>query len=152
MEINKFELETISDRENGVLKVRDFEKNYELVANALAVYQNFDIRTDEEKKDYKAKRAELNKIVKAIDRKRIDTVADYCTEFEYQCNTIKDLFDCAQRVIGEKVKAYEDSQKVALENGKGTIKYTATLKFTDEKIIKKLQDFAVKNGCELTIK
>ena len=54
--------------------------------------------------------------------------------------------------MGEKIKEYEDKQKVVVADTTATTKYTATLKFTDEKIIKKLQDFAVKNGCELTIK
>ena len=151
MEITKFELETISDKERGVLTVKDYESNIALVADSLAVYKDFEIRTEEEKKDYKKKRAEINSIIKAIDRKRIDTVADYCCVFEDQCNQIKDLFNEAQLAIAEKVKEWEDRQKVVAESGK-TTRFTATLKFTDEKIIKKLQDFAVKNGCELTIK
>lgn len=151
MEINKFELETISDKERGILTVKDYESNVALVADSLEVYQHIEIRTEDEKKDYKKKRAAINAIIKAIDRKRIDTVADYCSVFEEQCNTIKKLFDDAQQAIADKVKEWEDQQKVVAETGKGT-RFTATLKFTDEKIIKKLQDFAVKNGCELTIK
>lgn len=152
MEINKFELETIADRNNGILAVKDFESNLQLVTNALSVYQNIVINTEEEKKELKSKRAELNKIIKAIDRKRIDTLTQFCDDFEIQCNTIKEQFDIAQKTIGEKVKEFEDNQKVAVEEGKSITKYTATLKFYDERVIKKLQEFAIKNCCELTIK
>jgi len=146
-----FELETVSDKENGVLIVKDFEENLNNVKEVLSAYDVIEINNDEEKADFKKTRATFNKIIKAIDRKRIDTIADYCNTFEEQCNAIKELFDMAQLKIAEKVKEYEEKQKLATANGNAT-KYVATLKFTDEKIIKKLQDFAVKNGCELTIK
>ena len=152
METKTFALETIADKENGVLVVKDYEENLKLVTEFLAVYSDIVITNDVEKKAFKEKRAELNKVVKAIDRKRIDTVADYVSDFEAQCKVFHDLFDNAQKAIGEKVKEYEDKQKVAIENAASITKYTATLKFTDESIIKKLQEFAVKNGCELTIK
>lgn len=148
----KFELEVISDKENGILTVSDFEENLKNAQEILALYPIIDIENDEQKKTYKTVRATFNKFVKAIERKRIDTVTDFCIVFEEQCNQIKDLFDKAQKEIGDKVKEYEDKQKVVVADTTGTTKYTATLKFTDEKIIKKLQDFAVKNGCELTIK
>ena len=148
----KFELEVISDRENGILKVSDYEENIKNAREILALYPIIDIENDEQKKVYKTVRATFNKFVKAIDRKRIDTVSDYCITFEEQCNEIKNLFDDAQKAMGEKIKEYEDKQKVVVADTTATTKYTATLKFTDEKIIKKLQDFAVKNGCELTIK
>lgn len=148
----KFELEVISDREKGILKVSDYEENLKNAREILALYPIIDIENDEQKKVYKTVRATFNKFVKAIDRKRIDTVSDYCITFEEQCNEIKNLFDDAQKAIGEKVKEYEDKQKVVVADTTATTKYTATLKFTDEKIIKKLQDFAIKNGCELTIK
>ena len=148
----KFELEVISDRENGILKVSDYEENLKNAREILALYPIIDIENDEQKKVYKTVRATFNKFVKAIDRKRIDTVSDYCITFEEQCNEIKNLFDDAQKAMGEKIKEYEDKQKVVVADTTATTKYTATLKFTDEKIIKKLQDFAIKNGCELTIK
>jgi len=148
----KFELEVISDRENGILKVSDYEENLKNAREILALYPIIDIENDEQKKVYKTVRSTFNKFVKAIDRKRIDTVSDYCITFEQQCNEIKNLFDDAQKAMGEKIKEYEDKQKVVVADTTATTKYTATLKFTDEKIIKKLQDFAIKNGCELTIK
>lgn len=149
-----FELETISDKENGVLIVKDYEENVKKVEEILEHFPVVEITDDAQKKMYKEARATFNKFVKAIDHKRIDTVSDYCVSFEEQCNAIKALFNVRQAEIGAKIKEYEDKQKAVVISAPIDTKktYTATLKFTDEKLIKKLEDFAIKNGCELTIK
>ena len=149
-----FELETISNRETGTLVVKDFDATYALAEKIIAEHPIVKIENDEVKKQIKATRATFNKIVKAIDRKRIDTLAEFGFEFEAQCNLIKQVFDKHQAKMGEVIKEYEDSQKLVVSEGE-TAKpkvITATLKFYDEKIVKKLTDFAQKNGCELSIK
>ena len=149
-----FELETISNRETGTLVVKDFDTTYALAEKIIAEHPIVKIENDEVKKQFKATRATFNKIVKAIDRKRIDTLSEFGFEFEGQCNLIKHLFEEHQARMGEAIKEYEDSQKLVVAEGE-TAKpkvITATLKFYDEKIVKKLTDFAQKNGCELSIK
>lgn len=152
MEETVFELETISNREDGVLMVKDFANTYATAQKIIEEHPIVTIETDEQKKIAKATRATLNKIVKAIDRKRIDTLNDFGYAFEEQCNCIKTLFDNHASALGEKIKEYEESQKLAVSETAKQKVITATLKFYDEKIIKKLTDFAQKNGCELSIK
>ena len=148
----KFELDTVSDRSTGVLKVNDYESTLELAKHILDVHPVFEILTDADKKEAKALRATYNKIVKEIDRRRIDTIADFTTEFREQCNSIKELFDNAQKELGQRILAYEEEHKAAVVEGDKVTKYTATLKFTDPKLVDKLTQFAQKYGCELVIK
>ena len=76
----------------------------------------------------------------------------YTIQFTENCNELKRLFDERQAQFGEKIKAYEDSQKTVVGAETQLKKYTATIKFTDAKLIKKITEFCEKNGCELTIK
>lgn len=148
----KFELDTVSDRATGLLAVSDYETTLAVTQKILDEHPVFEIATDDDKKAAKALRSSFNKVVKAIDRRRIDTIADFTTEFTEQCNTIKNMFDERQKVLGEKISAYEEAQKTVAVEGAKVTKYTATLKFTDPKIVDKLTVFAQKNGCELVIK
>jgi hypothetical protein len=150
--IETFELETISNRSTGVLAVKDFGKTLDTAKRIIEQYPVPTIENDAQKKDAKAVRATLNKIVKAIDRKRIDTVNDYTTEFEDSCNQIKTLFDERQAEFGKAISEYEDSQKTVIGAATDIKKFTATIKFTDGTLIEKLKNFCTKHGCELTIK
>lgn len=146
-----FELETISDKTTNVLCVKDFEKQLALAQKILEDHPVFEILTDDDKKEAKAIRASLNKVVKAVDRRRIDDIADYTNAFSEQCKQISALFDARQKEFGEKINAYEDAHKAVVGVAAPT-KITATLKYTDPKITKLLTDFATKHGCELVIK
>jgi len=148
----KFELDTVSDRNTGVLAVADYDNTLALAKRILEEHPVFEITNDDDKKVAKNLRASFNKIVKSIDRRRIDTVADFTTDFTEQCNNIKVLFDDAQKALGERINAYEEAQKTVAVEGAKVTKYTATLKFTDPKVVDKLTAFAQKYGCELTIK
>lgn len=151
--IEKFELDTIVDTENGVLDIKGgFEKTLALALEIVNQNQVFEIVNDSDKKRAKEIRANLNKVVKAIDRRRIDTIADYTIQFTENCNAIKKLFEDRAAEFKAVIDAYEESQKLVVGEEAGTKRYTATIKFTDEKLIKKLTDFCTKNGCELTIK
>ena len=108
------------------------------------------IQDDSELKRVKEFRASCNNCIKAIDRLRIDYVADYTSEFEADCNAVKKIFEDKQKELGVAVKTYEDSKKEVVVERKHKI--TATLKFYDENIIKKIKKFAEQNGCELSIK
>ena len=46
METKTFALETIADKENGVLVVKDYEENLKLVTEFLAVYSDIVITND----------------------------------------------------------------------------------------------------------
>jgi len=150
--VEAFELETISDKTTGVLAIKDFEATLETAKRIVAENPVPVIDNDEAKKEAKAFRATINKVVKAIDRRRIDTIADYTQDFADKCNQIKALLDDLQKGYGKAITDYEDSQKAVVADTAPAKKYTATIKFTDEKLIKKLTDFCLKNNCELTIK
>lgn len=148
----KFELDTVADKTTGVLAVSSYENTLAVAKKILEEHPVFEIANDDDKKVAKNLRASFNKIVKAIDRRRIDTIADFTTEFTEQCNNIKNLFDDAQKALGEKISAYEEAQKAAVVEAAKVTKFTATLKFTDPKVVDKLTKFAQTNNCELVIK
>ncbi len=151
--IEKFELDVISDRQTGVIAINGKERTWEIAKAIVAQTALFVIQDDAGKKLMKGWHADLNKIISAIDRKRIDTIADFTSDFTTECNELKDFLNEHRLKLNEEIKRYEESQKVVVATGTTTLKkYTATIKFTDEKLIKKLTDFCQKNGCELTIK
>lgn len=148
-----FELDTVASKDEGLCIRGGYEKTLALVKDILVAHPSYDITNDAEKKQAKETRATLKKCIDAIDRTRIDAVADYTKAFTDQCNEIKALFEERRKEFDTKIKTYEESQKVVVaDTTKAGKKYTATIKFTDEKLVKKLTDFCAKNGCELTIK
>lgn len=150
--IETFEMETISDKKTGVLIVKDFDSTIETARQIVAQHPVPTIESDEQKKVAKAFRATLNKVIKAIDRRRIDTVAEYTEEFEKSCNEIKGIFTEAERSYKTAIEAYEEAQKIASVAEEPTKRYVCTIKFSDEKLIKKITEFCVKYGLEATIK
>lgn len=153
-EKNLFELDTVVDKEKGVIAIQGgYEQTLALVNSILNAHPVFEILNDEDKKKAKELRADFNKCVKAVDRRRIDSIEDFTLEFTEQCNAIKGILDARRLEFDEKIKAYEDAQKIVVaDNTVATKKYVATIKFTDEKLVKKLTDFCSKNNCELSIK
>lgn len=147
----EFELVTINDKVNNVLKVKDFEKTLQ-TAKDIVASANLVITNDADKKLAKETRATFNKVVKAIDRKRIDDTNDFISQFNDECNQIKSIFDEAQKKLGEDINAYEEAHKVVVVESATVAKFVATLKFSDPKVVDKLKTFAEKNGCELSIK
>ena len=150
--LDRFELDTISDRATGVLAIKDREQTFALAQQIVSEYPAFLITNDADKKVAKELRAKYNKVIKAIDRRRIDTVNDYTTDFANSCNELKAIFETVERQFKENIESYEEAQKVVVGDVSVTKKYVATIKFTDERIVKKLTDFCTKNNCELTIK
>lgn len=150
--IETFELETISDRKTGVLAIKGFDETLQTARQIVAEHPVPEIGNDAQKKEAKAFRATLNKVIKAIDRRRIDTVADYTSDFEEACKQIKDVFSELEQGYKAEIERYEKSQEIASVETAPTTKYVATIKFTDPKLVKKLTDFCAKNGCDLSIK
>ena len=148
----RFELETVSSRERGLEILGGFDNTLTVVYKILEMYPAFEVTNDTEKKQAKELRATFKKCIESIDRTRIDSIADYVATFTEQCNTIKALFEARRLEFDKAIKDYEASQKAVLGTATTVKKYTATIKFTDEKLIKKLTDFCEKNGCELVIK
>lgn len=150
--IETFELETISDRKTGVLAIRDYDATLQTARQIVAEHPVPTIENDAQKKEAKAFRAILNKVIKAIDRRRIDTVADYTSDFEDACKGIKNVFSELEQGYKAEIERYEKSLEVASVETAPTTKFVATIKFTDPKLVKKLTDFCTKNGCDLSIK
>ncbi len=144
-----FELDTVADTENGIIKINDYNYSLGLVNKILDENPAFIIESEEAYKDIYKTRAKLNKIVDAIDRKRIDTIDDFTAIFREQCNTLKLLLSKRIGEYTEEIKKWKESQN---ENTTTKKLITATLKFYDEKLIKKIKDFAVKNNIDFKIK
>ena len=143
-----FDLVSIEDE--GTLVISSYETLLEGVKNYIAANKLFLIQDKSDLKLAKETRAEINKRIKAIDRFRIDSIEDFVSLFAEQCKTITALLNEHQKAFGEAIKTYEESQKASTIAKPKVI--SATLKFYDTKVIEKLQAFAEKNGCELTIK
>lgn len=152
--MNTFELETIEKNTDGsIIEIKDFEQTLE---NAREIVNNnpvFIITNDSEKKEAKAIRANLNKVIKAINQKRINDVNNLVSLYESQCKEIVEIFDKAQKEFGEQIKTYEDKVKeestIVSQEAK---QFTATITFTDSKMVDKLISFCEKNNLTITIK
>jgi len=154
LSIDSFELDTVADKKTGTLAVKNRDETLATVQAILnsPAYQVPIITNDKENKEAKEKRATLNKAIKEIDRRRIDTIAEFTQDFADDCNLIKEAFSERERGFKAAIDGYVASQKVeAVEIASGK-KYVATIKFTDEKIIEKLKTFCEKNKCDLVIK
>lgn len=149
----KFELEVVSDKASGVLKLGDYDKSLQLANEILANNPVFAIENNNDKKIAKDIRARLSKVAEQVNRVRIDSVDEFTREFTNQCKEIADKFKARADEFGEVIKPYEEAQKVVA--GESVLKpkvITCVVKFYDEKILKKLADFCTKNGCELSVK
>lgn len=144
-----FELTTIES--NGTLEINSYDNFLEAIQNYINKNKVFVIQDEADKKLAKKIRADINKRVDAMQRFRIDTTEDFVSTFVKQCKVIEDLLYEHQKEFGAAIKAYEDQQKAVSVSNKPKI-ITATVKFYDEKIKAKLEQFAQENGCELTFK
>lgn len=149
--IQNFELDVVSDKKTGLIAVRDKERVWEIAKELVNRTPAFVIEDKEGLKRAKGWHADINAIIKGIDRKRIDTIEDFTSDFANDCNELKNFLVQHLALLKEEIKTYEDKQKAVI--GTATVKkFTATLKFSDPKIVDKLTKFAQTNGCELTIK
>lgn len=149
-DLKVLEIESGYDKSTGILNVVNFEEILGIVNEILNQNPVFKIENDSDKKICKERRANLNKCIKAIDRRRIDLVEEFTTEFTSQCKQITELLDTRQKELGVEIKAYEDSLKEVVVEKPKVI--TATLKYQDAKLTEKIIKFAEKYGIELSIK
>lgn len=149
---NIIELDTFKNVQ-GKLEVSRYEEVINQVGYFLDERPVFELTSEEDHKRAKEVRAEINKVLGLIKRRRIDAVADFVGLYEEQCKTIERCLDKRQKEFGAAISDYEEKVKSEDVVASATAKiYTATLTFTDEKLIKKISDFAEKNNCELNIK
>lgn len=146
MEEIYFELDTLSDAKQGILQVSNYEHTKELVDNILEQYQVFEIIDEDDLQRAKQIRAILNKITKAIDRKRIDTIEDYTRDFKEQCNTLKELIDTRSKEFSANINNFNKDKKYVAEE------YVAVVTTSDAKAFKKLQEYCVKNNLNIKVK
>lgn len=154
LKMNTFELETIEKKNDGsIIEIKNFEQTLESAREIVNNNPVFIITNDSEKKEAKSIRAHLNKVIKAINQKRISDVSNLVSLYESQCKEIVEIFDKAQKEFGEQIKAYEDKVKeestIVSQEAK---QFTATITFTDAKMVDKLISFCEKNNLTITIK
>lgn len=134
---------------NNQLEIPDFETKNKWIDSYLEENPVFIIQSDSELKECKERRATTNKLLEEIKRFRIDNINDVICLFEEQFKILEKKLDDRQKELGKEIEAYTDSKKTVVVKAKHKI--TATLKFFDENIIKKIEKFAIENGCELKI-
>ena len=105
----------------------NYEELKQELTEKVSMYEAL-VYTDENIKDAKADRANLNKLKKALNDERIRREKEYMVpfnEFKSQINEIIGIIDKPVAVIDAQVKAYEDKQKqekkAAIEELFGTI-------------------------------
>lgn len=144
-----FDLVSVNNK--GTLEIFSYESFLEGVKNYISANKVFIIQDKSDLKVAREIRAEINKKIKTIDRFRIDSIDDFVCLFASQCKEITSLLSEHQKAFGEAIKTYEENQKAVSTIAKPKV-ITATLKFYDEKIIEKLEQFASENNCEMTFK
>lgn len=141
-----FELDTIADAKEGVIKISDYEYSKSLVDQILNNFKPFEITDNDSLKVAKEQKATFNKIIKAIDRKRIDTIDDYVATFKEQCESLKKPFEDRVEELSQKINAF--SAKTTFK----PTKYSVTVTLTDEKELNKLTEYLKKKGYEFQVK
>jgi serine/threonine protein kinase len=139
-------------KENGVLKVKDYEETLNTVKEFVkTIYIPEMVDNDETKKTLKATRASLNKLIKSISDRRISIVEEMTREFQEQCKNITSVLDECQKTIGIKVREYEDKKKLSTPQATFQ-KLSIDVKITSQEMLKKVTDFLSKHNYEYEIK
>ncbi len=146
MENLYFELETETNVKVKSLEVKNFDHSMKLVEEILDNNPAFEIRNDNDLKKAKSLRASLNKIIKQIDRRRIDTIDIITSDFSNQCNSLKAPLQQRANQYSEQIKSYEKSPVI----NEAKV-YKATITFTNPDMVLKLQNFCLENNLTLTI-
>ena len=141
-----FELETYTNK-NGIIEIKNYDELYDSIKDLLDNEIVSIISDGDERKEAYKRRTELNKLKEVIDRRRIDTTKEVLGLFNDELKELAELVDSKSKEYSEEIKNYDAKTKVLAPK-----KITATLKFSDEKVIDELIEFAKNNNCELTIK
>lgn len=114
-QLEKMEFRLINPTEEGFLREIKWNKEELEVAvkQKIAVYENV-VYTEDNMKQAKADRAELNKLTKAIEdrRKKVKSIImEPYTTFENEIKEVLELIEEPVEIIDKQVKAFEDQQK-----------------------------------------
>ena len=150
--MNELIIKTEFDKNLIQLKLKNKEELVEAIVQSFKPV--FVITNDIDKKIAKNERAKLNNIVKALDRERIDRVADLVSNFENDCNDIKELIKNESVKWDKEIKSYEatqaeiiKSQGTLVEASDTTQKFIITI--PNDAVLKKLVKFCETNNCTL---
>lgn len=117
--------------------ITNFDELEKEITTNLKKYESL-VLTDENKSEIKDIKAKLNKLVKAIDRERIDKTKEYnepLQKFIEQCNTLKSKVLEVSNTFDKQLKEAEEKEKQA--------KLEEVIKYFDENVgeYKELIDF-----------
>jgi len=137
-----FEIESNLGGRKADLAVKNFDKVKSTALKILELNPVFEVLNDDDKKRAKNVRTAFNNAVKAINRRRIDDVAEFTATFVNQCDELVKMFEERSKQFGEKIKAYENAQP------KPT-KFEVTIKSYDPKVIEEARAWAIAHNCEV---
>lgn len=142
-----------NSHEHNLMTVKDYDlQNAELTGwlERIKTLIPGNILTKDENILAKNLRAALNKRISLINRVRIDFITDFTANWNEQCNALTSKIKEVELLIAQKIKAYEDSQKVGVLPKPKTTKVTLKF-FENEKTLKKLEKFCLDNNIEMKV-
>lgn len=134
-----------SKLENGVLEI----SNFDTVKNSVVEFVNrpmfnIEIISDEDYKELKKARTELNKRQKEITDGRLKITRAFCGEFEKKCKEIESILKEKSAEIGDKLSGYKQDKKIKI--------YTLEIKTADIELIAQIKAICDKANCEVKMK
>lgn len=146
-----FELEPVLNDSTGHYVVKDFDNVRKIVSDFIIREVNsvLAITDDVALKSVKALRTDIRKKKDAITKARLNINALLLGDFNAQLKLIEEALDKADKSLKEKVDTYNEETK-GKDNKPRVI--TLVVKCYDEKIIEKVKEFALKNGCTAEVK
>lgn len=151
MEEKTFELVPVLDKKTGQYEVKDFENVKKIVADFIEreVVPIKEITDDVMFKSTKELRTDIRKKKEAITQARIQINSLLLGTFNGQLKDIEAMLDSSDKVLKEKVDAYNE-----LVKGKDNKPKVITLVVNgfDPKAIEKIKALALKSGCTAEVK
>lgn len=151
MEEKTFELVPVLDKKTGQYEVKDFGKVKAIVADFIEreVTPIKEITDDVMFKSTKELRTDIRKKKDAITQARIQINSLLLGTFNGQLKDIEAMLDSSDKVLKEKVDAYNELVK-GKDNKPKVI--TLVVKGFDPKAIEKIKALALKSGCTAEVK
>lgn len=151
MEEKTFELVPVLDKKTGQYEVKDFGKVKAIVADFIEreVAPIKEITDDVMFKSTKELRTDIRKKKDAITQARIQINSLLLGTFNGQLKDIEAMLDSSDKVLKEKVDAYNELVK-GKDNKPKVI--TLVVKGFDPKAIEKIKALALKSGCTAEVK
>ena len=151
MEEKTFELVPVLDKKTGQYEVKDFENVKKIVADFIEreVVPIKEITDDVMFKSTKELRTDIRKKKEAIAQARIQINSLLLGTFNGQLKDIEAMLDSSDKVLKEKVDAYNELVK-GKDNKPKVI--TLVVKGFDPKAIEKIKALALKSGCTAEVK